>query len=149
MKTVHRIQYPTSWKLFLGVVVATCAFTAAAYAQPSFLGKFTLPYEVHWSQAVLPAGVYYIRMDSQTGPAVVSSASGNWAMYTNPPTIADSEQAGAFLTITMTGNERRVRSLNLPELGKSVIFAPLTKSEKEELAKAGQSNIIPVVTAKK
>jgi hypothetical protein len=149
MKTLHLIQYPTSWRLFLGVLVATCAFAAAAYAQPSFLGKVTLPFEVHWSQSVLPPGVYYIRMDSEASRAVVSSARGNWTMYTNPPTIADSKQAGAFLTITMIGNERRVRSLNVPGIGKSVIFAPLTKTEKEELAKAGQSNTVPVVTAKK
>lgn len=149
MKKVHTLQYPTSWKLFLSVLLATCAFAAAAYAQPSFLGKFTLPYEVHWSQSVLPAGVYYIRMESEAGRALVSSASGSWAMYTNPTIIADSKQAGAFLTITTTGNERRVRSLNLPQIGKSVIFAPLTPNEKEELAKAGHSLTVPVVTAKK
>jgi hypothetical protein len=47
------------------------------------------------------------------------------------------------------GTERTVRSLNLPQLGKSVIFAPLTKSDREELAKAGKSITVPVVTAKK
>ena len=149
MKKVHTIKDANSWKLFLSVLVATCAFAAAAYAQPSFLGKFTLPYEVHWSKSALPPGVYYIRMDSDPGRAFVTSAGGSWAMYTNPTTIADGKRAGAFLTITTIGNERRVRSMNLPGVGKSVIFAPLTKTEKEELAKAGQSNTVPVVTAKK
>jgi hypothetical protein len=149
MKNRYALQHPTSWKLFLGVLVATCAFAAAGYAQPIFLGKFTLPKEVHWGQAVLPAGVYYIRMDSMAAHAVVSSAGGDRTIFTRPPIIADSKQAGTFLTLTTMGTERTVRSLNLPELGKSVIFAPLTKSEQEELAKAGQSNTVPVVTARK
>jgi len=149
MKNMHTIQYPPSWKRFLGVLVATCAFAAAACAEPAFIGKFSLPHEVHWGQAVLPAGVYYIRMDSLTAQAAVVSAGGSRTMFTKPPIIADSKQAGTFLTLTTIGNERKVRSLNLPELGKSVIFAPLTKTEKEKLAKAGQSNTVPVITAKR
>jgi hypothetical protein len=142
-------QHPTSWRWFLGVLVATCAFAAAAFAQPGFVGKFTLPYEVHWGRGVLPAGVYYIRMDSIAAQVVVVSAGGKRTMFTKPPVIADSKEPGIFLTLTTIGSERRVRSLNLPDIGKSVIFAPLTKSEREQLAKAGQSNTLPVVTAKK
>jgi hypothetical protein len=149
METVHRSQHQTSLRLLLSVLVATCAFAAAAYARPIFIGKFTLPYEVHWGQAVLRPGVYYIRMDSIADQFMVVSAGGKITMFMKPPIIADSKQADTFLTLTTAGNERRVRSLNLPELGKSVIFAPLTKSEREELAKAGQSNTLPVVTAKK
>jgi hypothetical protein len=39
--------------------------------------------------------------------------------------------------------------LNLPELGKVIVFAPLTKSEREAYAKAGHINTVTVVTAKK
>ena len=35
--------------------LAMCAFTATANAQ-SVMGRFTLPYEVHWGTATLPAG---------------------------------------------------------------------------------------------
>lgn len=149
MKTVHATQSRASLKLLLGVLIATCAFTAAANAQPSFVGKFTLPYEVRWGQAMLPPGEYSIRMDSVAAPAVVRSASGSRAVYTQHPMIADSEKGGACLTITLHGNERRVRSLNLPGLGKSLIFAPLTKTERETFAKAGQIDTLPVITAKK
>jgi hypothetical protein len=38
------------------VLIATCVFTTAANALPIFAGKFTVHYEVHWGQAVLPAG---------------------------------------------------------------------------------------------
>ena len=149
MKTADTSQHPASWRLLLSVFVATCAFTAAAYARPIFIGKFTLPYEVHWGRAVLSPGVYYIRMDSIADQAMVVSAGGKRTMFMKPPIIADSKQAGTSLTLTTIGNERRVRSLNLPEIGKSLTFAPLTKNEKEVLAKSGQSNTVPVVTAKK
>lgn len=150
MKIVHRTQHPTFLRLLLGALIATCAFTVAANAQPRYLGKFTLPYEVHWGQAVLPAGKYFIRMDSAAARPVVSSANGDRTVFTEAAIIADMEKGGGtYLTITAQGNERRVRSLNSPELRKSVIFAPLTKTEREVLAKAGQISTVPVVSAQK
>ena len=53
---INHVTNPASLGLLLGVLIATFVFTAAANAQPSFAGKFTLPYEVRWGQAVLPAG---------------------------------------------------------------------------------------------
>jgi hypothetical protein len=76
-------------------------------------------------------------------------ASGNWAVQTQLPITAHSEKGGTYLTITTQANERRVRSLNMPDLGKSVTFAPLTKSEREELAKAGQISTLPVIIPRK
>jgi hypothetical protein len=148
MKILNTARHLTLVKMLLGALIATCVFTGAANAQPSFVGKFTLPYEVHWNHTVLPAGEYSIRMDSKAAPAMISSAGGKRSVYTGPPTFADSEKGTTCLTITIRGNERTVRSLNLPELGESVIFEPLTKTEGEMLAKAGRINIVPVVTAK-
>jgi hypothetical protein len=147
MTIKEAIQYPTSWRLVLGILCAISTFAAAAYAQPSFAGKFTLPYEVHWGQSVLPAGDYTIRM-GPTGPAVIRSADGARALFTRIPAVADSEKGSAHLTITSTGSERTVRSLNMPGLGKMVIFAPPTKAEREA-AKAGHADTISVVSAKK
>ncbi len=45
--------------------------------------------------------------------------------------------------------ERRVRSLNLPQTGRVLIYEPLTKAEREQLAKAGQIQAVPVVIARK
>ena len=81
-------QYPTSWRLVLGILCAISTFAAAAYAQPSFAGKFTLPYEVHWGQSVPPAGDYTIRM-GPTGPAVIRSADGARALFTRIPAVAE------------------------------------------------------------
>jgi len=136
-------------QLCVGIVAMTCLFAAAANAQPSFAGKFTLPYEVHWGHAVLPPGDYLIRMNSIEAIALISSKDGSMTAFTGVPTIADSNEPDCRLTITSSGEERRVRALNLPEVKKVVIFAPLTKQEKEALAKAGSIKNVPVVSAKR
>jgi len=136
-------------KLFVAVVLATCVYTVAANAQPSFEGKFTLPYEVHWNRAVLPAGEYSIQVDAKGMPTVVHSTSTGKSVNTHPPILADLEKGAARLTVTIHGNERRVRSMNLPQIGKSLIFEPLTTTEREMFAKAGHIESVPVVTAQK
>ena len=75
MKTVKTTQPSAAVKMILGILIATCAFASAANAQPIFVGKVTLPYEVRWNHAVLPAGEYFIRMDSKAAHVVLRSTS--------------------------------------------------------------------------
>src|ERR1700692_4753083 len=112
LKTMGR---PVKARLFAAVVLAAGGFWVSGDAKTSFVAKFTLPYEVHWNHAVLPPGEYSIRMGS-TGPVIVTSASGNRSVYTAVPIISDGEKGATGLMVTARGNERRVRSLNLPEL---------------------------------
>jgi hypothetical protein len=79
----------------------------------------------------------------------VRSTSNGQQFYTNPPMISESEQGATQLNITVLGNERIVRSLNLPGINRSLIFEPLTKAERESIAKANQSETVAVVTARK
>jgi hypothetical protein len=149
MKMFNTIQHMTSAKLALGVLVATFVFSAAANAQPTFEGKFVLPHEVRWNHAVLPAGEYSIQIDSVGAPVVLYSAGTGTSFNTSAPMIADAEKGATRLNITNFGNERRVRSLNLPQIGKALVFDPLTKTEKEMLAKAGGNDAVPVMAARK
>jgi hypothetical protein len=147
IKTTTRIS--TAAKLLAGVLFATCVFTAAANAQPSVEGKFTLPYEVHWNHTVLPAGEYAIQVYSDGTPAVLRSTSSGKSVYRGRPIIGDGQKGASSLTITIRGNERRVRSVNLPQFGMSLIFDPLSKTEREMFAKAGQIETLPMFTAQK
>src|SRR5207245_6618424 len=70
-------------------------------------------------------------------------------MFTVTPIAANSEKGAARLYTTFVRGERRVRSLNLPELGRSLIYEPLTKNEREILAQAGQVQAVPVIAARK
>jgi hypothetical protein len=149
MKISNLTRHSTTAKLLLGVLFATCMFTAAASAQSSFEGKFTLPYEVHWSHAVLPAGEYSIQVNMKGEPVVLRSTTSGRSVNTGTPILGDGEKGAACLTVTIRGNERIVRSLNLPQIGNSLIFEPLTKTEREMFAKAGQIHAVPVVTAQK
>ena len=149
MKTLNMTRHSTTAKVILGVLFATCVFTAAANAQPSFEGKFTLPYEVQWNHAVLPAGEYFIQVDAKGRPAVVQSTSTGKSINTYTPILADREKGAASVTVTIRGKERRVRSVNLPQIGMSLIFDPLTKTEREMFAKAGKIDAVTVITAQK
>jgi hypothetical protein len=135
-------------KMLAILALAMCGFTAAANAQ-SVTGRFTLPYEVHWGTATLPAGEYMITMDSLHTATLVQSVSNSQSFFTHMPTINDSTKRPTSLVITSSRGERRVRSLNLPQYGKSLIYEPLTKAEREQLAKAGQVQSVPVFAAKK
>ena len=133
-------------RLFAVVLLATCAFAAAANAQ-TIAAKFTLPFEVHWGKNVLPAGEYTINMDSLANVALVRSASGKTVGFTPIPIKADSDKGATALFVMVRGNERRVRSLNLPAHGISLIYPPTTSAEREMLAKADQVQAVPVITA--
>ena len=130
------------------VALAIWALTATANAQ-SVQGKVTLPYKVHWGTATLPPGNYTISMDSLHTATLVQSASNNISFYTRMAVAQDSTKGPASLLITSFQGERRVRSLNLPEYGRSLVYDPLTKAEREQIAKAGQEQAVPVITAKK
>ncbi len=138
----------TKATFFTVAMLAACALAGAANAQPTFTGKFTLPYEVHWGQTVLPAGDYSITMDRLDSAALVRSASGKARFITAFPTSGDSLKGGAFLYVTTNEGQHRVRYMNAPMLGKVLIYEPISKTEREEIAKGG-GQALRVVVAKK
>ena len=138
----------TKATLFMVAVLAACTLAGVANAQSAFSGKFTLPYEVHWGRTVLPAGDYTIRMDIGDLRAYVYSAKSKNRLIAAFPATGDSLKGGAFLYITSNEGQHRVRYMNAPMLGKVLIYEPISKTEREEIAR-GNGQATPVVVAAK
>jgi len=140
------MRHTTKVRLFAVVLLAICALATAASAQ-TLAAKFTLPFEVHWGRNVLPAGEYSISMDSSSNVALVRSASGKTIGFTPIPIQSYSHTGNTALFVMVRGNERIVRSLNLPARGVSLTYRPTTNAERETLANADQVKTVPVITA--
>jgi hypothetical protein len=135
--------------LFLFVILATCGFAGTANAQTTLVGSFKLPFQVHWGKSALPAGQYTVSMDGVGPVATVRSANGKIAFFTPIPIRAYSEKGAAALVVMVRGNERIVRSLNLPDRHISLIYQPATEAQRELLAQADHIQAVPVITAGK
>lgn len=124
MKTVRNLVV-----LFTIVVGAV-----AANAQTSFRGTFQLTSETRWGKAVLPAGHYVLTLDSDQSPTIVIHSEG-WKVSAMAKSVGRSEATpgGSYILITGSGNDRQVRSINLPQVGRSLVFKPLTRRERETL----------------
>jgi len=118
-------------------------------ASPAFSARFTLPYQVHWHEALLPAGTYTINMASVQSPSIVQSTNGKISAFVFGPITDGPTKGAASLTIVTRGNERTVASLNMPSAGISLVYLRLTLAEQEQLAKACQVETVPLVVAKK
>ena len=97
---------------------------------------------------MLPAGQYSIHFSSIHSPATIHSMDGKVSAFVFTGRSADSEPGPSSLTIVTRGNERRVASLNLPKARVSLVYWPLTRTEREELAKAKQIESVPLVATK-
>lgn len=130
------------------IVFAMLISVVGANAQSTVLsGTFTLPYQVRWGQAMLPAGQYSIRFTSMRLQATIYSMDGKIALFVFTARSADSEQGPSSLTIVTRENERRVASMNLPSAHVSLVYSPLTKAEREELVRAKQIQTVPLIAA--
>jgi hypothetical protein len=143
----------TKVQLFVAVILTAGLFAAWANAQSAsgvhiYSGQFTLPHEVHWGKAVLPAREYTISMDSSRSPALVRSKDGKTTVFTPFPINDDGNKGHAGLIIAARGNEREVLSLNLPTLGSSLVYKRLTQAEREVNAQMEQVQVAPAKAAR-
>lgn len=132
------------------VVAALAAGSVARTASAQVLkGRFTLPYEVHWGRAVLPAGTYSITMDNVRGPALVTTTDGRGRLLVQAG-LVDSATAGRAtgLLITRIEGERRVRSLNWQEGGRNFVYEPIKKAKHGLTAEAKDVEAVPISTPK-
>lgn len=129
-------------KYFYAVLLALSTLNfmpATASAQTSMRGKFTLPHEVHWENAIVPAGDYQFSLDSDTIEVLrLDQLNGAHAGFTF---VVHEEQAEerkevSRITLETTATGSYVTAMQLPAYGKQLNFnVPASISEKQ-LAKA-------------
>jgi hypothetical protein len=136
--------------LALGLLVSFL-WASVANAAPGYRGRFSLPYEVRWGQAVLPAGEYLLRfVDVQTGVFVVihDAKSGKGVAYLAAVSNGEAKGTSALL-IAEVGNQRVVHSLRLAELGEVFIYEPALARRAENVREAQIVQTLPIVAAKR
>jgi hypothetical protein len=131
-------------------LIAICASASSASAQNAFQGKFTLPNDVRWANATLPAGDYTFSLSSSTmsGRVFLQRPNGGAFILTS---VIDNRNEGdsSKLTIEHRGGTSFVRSMYLAELGVELTYsAPKTPKQDVELAK-GPVSTERVLIAKK
>ncbi len=132
---------------FLILVVAA---VVGANAQTTLSGKVQFPNAVRWGKSVLPAGEYALTIPSAERPVrvLIHSMDGKTAAIALAEIISDPKPGGSYIVTTGSGSDQLVRSMNLPQLGFSLVYAPLTAREHETLY-ASSSHTLPVQTAGK
>ena len=135
--------------LTLGLLVSFL-WAGVANAAPLYRGRFSLPYEVRWGQAVLPAGEYLFRFeDDKTRVFVViqEAKSGKDIAYLAP--VTTSEALGTSALLIADEGERVVQSLRVAELGETFVYKPALVRGTEDVRETHNLQTLPIVAAKK
>jgi hypothetical protein len=135
------------WMRGLGFALVLVGVSAGAAQAQSHTARLSLPHEVRWGAATLPAGDYRLTMDTIAGPLSVIDASGQIRALLRG--VPDSPMASqpASLLITRDGSVRTVRSFNCPAWGTKFVYKPISRSERALLADAAAAETVPVRVA--
>jgi len=145
--------YSINVTLLAATLLTTCLFTGSANAQLSpFKGKFTLPYETHWGQAVLPAGDYTLSL-AATGVvpemiAIRDAKNGRTVALVVPQIREDNTEGQSALLIGSRGTEHVVHSFRVAQLGLVFISDP-ELAHRDVREEARQTQAVPVSIAQK
>jgi len=131
-------------------LIAICTSASSASAQNAFQGKFTLPNDVRWGNASLPAGDYTFSLNSTTMPGWVMLRGPNGGVFILTSVIDErNEGDSSKLTIEHRGGTSFVRSMYLADLGVELTYrAPKTPKQDVVLAQ-GPVSTEQVLIAKK
>jgi hypothetical protein len=124
-------------KVAMFALVTACMGASLANAQ-TVAGKFDLPFEVRWGQAVLPAGNYSFTLSSTAGMpgyTVMVRGENRTASIIASTIIGDNAAGKSALIVERHGEKGTVRSLRLAEAG-LVVYYPAAKAERPVLAQA-------------
>jgi hypothetical protein len=122
-------------------LVTICASATPASAQAAFRGNFTLPNDVRWAGAVLPAGDYKFDLKSVGLPARITLWGPNGgAFVTTSATDQKNDGDMSVITIQRRGGMRFVSDIYLADLGLHLHYkAPSIPKSEQELAQGPAS----------
>jgi hypothetical protein len=143
----------TTFKTALTALLAACLLASSANAQLSALeGKFSLPHEAHWGTAVLPAGDYLLSIRTTGSPTILTiqdAKTGRWVAMVAPQFRRTTTARETALLISARGSQRVIHSFRVAELGVVFISEPALAREQSIGEDAGETQIVPVIMAKK
>ena len=137
-------------KTLVLVVGALCLSAGLASAQSAIKGEFTLPSEIHWGRAVLPAGQYSFDLTSMRAPEVIHVRGEGVNIVLMAQAVGDRPTpTDSALVLVRQGDNNVVRSLRLAPLGISLYYAQ-PKGEAPTVAQVpGVTQRVPVYTSSK
>jgi hypothetical protein len=131
-------------------LAAACVAASPASAQQIFKGSFTLPEQVRWANADLPAGDYTFTLGSQALPAeiVVTGPNGRCFVMTSSVDTKNTDES-SNLKIERRGGARFIKELYLADLHLKLNYRAPSMPKNQELAKGPVSTEeILIATAK-
>jgi hypothetical protein len=137
--------------LFATVMLATRMFAGPANAQSNITGKFTLPYEARWGQAVLPPGEYQLTfVDNNAGTMLLIRDAKSLRVVAYEPVNnpEDNTKSTSALLVGTRGTERVVESLRIAELGETFVYQR-SSAHGRKAEEARQLQTVPVLAAEK
>ncbi len=139
MKTIRK--FASAAVLTLGGLSLMPSLASAESAN----GKFTLTHEVHWQNAVVPAGTYRFSLESR-GPSglltlrTVDGDKGGFMFLVND--VAASQTSGIDqLVLVSRAGKSFVRTLELPKFETVLHFAVPTENADKEMALASDTPV--------
>jgi hypothetical protein len=121
MKTIRRFAYTAV------LVLSAMNFAPSLASAQDAAGTFTLTHEVHWQNAVVPAGKYRFTLgaDGRSELLTLRKVSGGGAGFILLVTDADSSQPSdvSRLVLVSRPSGRFVSTMQLPEFGMTLHFA--------------------------
>jgi hypothetical protein len=129
-------------------LIALCATATPASAQNAFKGTFTLPDDVRWASATMPAGDYSFVLKSAATPAVIRVDGPNGSAFILP-VEADRKDSGdsSRLTIERRGATRFVSEIYLADLGLHLHYSAPSLPKSERLLAQGPVSTEQVLMA--
>ncbi len=115
-------------------LAAVCASANPATAQGVYKGSFTLPHEVRWQNATLPAGDYTFELKSMEASSLIRLNGPKGSQFI--PALVANEKASeqSMLVIETRGSVSAVTELRLSGIGRTLRYAAPKAPKDVELA---------------